>query len=113
LTLNEDYQAFVNFQVPSNANADGAIYLRDGKTNSVVYEIPVMVALDDIVVSFSPESGKMLRNATNVVYFEAKNSQLYPIALDGVILEKCGVAAESIATFRSTNHGMGKFSINY
>jgi hypothetical protein len=99
-------RAYIQFKVP-NAYDDGLVVIKN--KGAVVYSVDLLISREDIKIIQSPESGYIIYDVENTIYYYASNNEGYPIHLEGAIKETCGKTTTHIGTFKTVIHGMGKY----
>ncbi len=62
--------------------------------------------LNDAIIDFLPEGGKLISNKTNSIAFICTDKKGIPLPAEGTVKNASG---KGICTFKSTHNGMGKF----
>lgn len=110
LTTNAAGEALVRFPLPAgltDADALLTVSVQDsGITEAISRRIPV--TLDDVTVGVFPEGGALVEGLPSRVYFAARKGDGKPADVSGEVVDDRG---ETVATFRSFHHGLGRFAL--
>jgi len=110
LKTNDQGGGLVKFKLPGTIEiGDGLLTVlvkEGGVTESVSKRIPIV--LKKLQFAMFPEGGQLVAGLPGRVYIEAKNMIGKPADVEGRVKDDHG---NTVATFKSYHHGMGRFDI--
>ncbi|WP_159021837.1 hypothetical protein [Formosa sp. L2A11] len=105
--FNNAYVSKIN--VVNTFETSGEVALADSEPNTEGISINTDAPLQTVDVNFYPESGTLLNNAANVIYFTVTNNDLYVANQDVEIQDKA--SGKTIASVKTNAFGVGAFNV--
>ncbi len=105
--FNNRYVSKIN--VVNTFDTSGEVALADSEPNTEDININAETPLQAVDVNFYPESGTLLNNAANVIYFTVTSDDLYVANQDVEIQDKA--SGKTIASVKTNAFGVGAFNV--